>query len=104
LRTFFAETFDLRWSPRLPAATAVCLVFGVDASRGRGRFDEMLAATRSHAYEFVGLSEPQARALAEKLVYQLRVRSKDEPITADWSARRVTADLSTGVVTGARAG
>ena len=83
---------------------ALCLVFGVDAPRGKDSFDETLAETRSHAHEFVGLSEPQARALAEKLGYQLQVRSKDEPITADWSARRMTVDLSTGVVTDARAG
>jgi len=89
---------------RLPTASARCLVFGVDASRGRDGFDETLAATRSHANEFVGLSEPQARALADELSYQLRVRSKDEPITADWSARRVTVDLSTGAVTDARVG
>ena len=105
LRTFSAETLRPRRSPRLPTATALCLVFGVDASGGTGgSFDETLAATRSRAHEFVGLSEPQARALAEKLGYQLRIRSKDEPITADWSARRVTVDLSTGVVTDARAG
>jgi hypothetical protein len=85
-------------------ATSLCLLFGVDASRRRESFDEALAATRSHAQEFIGLSEPQARALAERLGYQLRVRSKDEPITADWSARRMTVDLSTGVVTDARAG
>jgi len=83
---------------------AVCLVFGVDTSGARSSFDETLAATRSHAHEFVGLSEPQARALAEKLGYQLRIRSKDEPITADWVARRMTVDLSTGVVTDAWAG
>jgi hypothetical protein len=88
----------------LLTATALCLVFGMDVSRGRDSFDETLAATRSHAHEFIGLSEPQARALAEKLGYQLRIRSKDEPITADWRARRVTVDLSTGVVTDARAG
>jgi hypothetical protein len=76
----------------------------VDASSARDSFDETLAATRSHAHEFIGLSEPQARALADKLGYELRVRSKDEPITADLSARRMTVDLSTGVVTEARAG
>jgi hypothetical protein len=75
----------------------------VDVSNGSS-FDEALAATRSHAHEFIGLSEVQARALAEKLGYQLRVRSKDEPITTDWSARRVTVDLSTGMVTDAWAG
>ena len=94
----------MQWSPRLPTAGALCLVFGVDASSGSSSFDEALAATRSHAHEFMGLSEVQARALAEKLGYQLRVRSKDQPITTDWSARRVTVDLSTGVVTDARAG
>jgi hypothetical protein len=76
----------------------------VDPSRRRDSFDETLAATRSHTREFLGLSEAQARALAEKLGYQLRVRSDDEPLTADWSARRMTVDLSTGVVTDARAG
>lgn len=101
---FSAETFGPVCSSRLPTATALCLVFGVDASRGRESFDEALAARRSHAHEFIGLSEPHARALAEKLGCQLRVRSKDEPITADWSARRMTVDLSTGVVTDARAG
>jgi hypothetical protein len=88
----------------LPTATALCLVFGMGASRGRDSFDEALAATRSHAHDFIGLSEPQARALAEQLGYQLRIRSKDEPITADWSARRMTVDLSTGLVTDAWAG
>ena len=76
----------------------------MDASRSRASSDEALAATRSHAHEFIGLSEPQARALAEEFGYQLRVRSKDEPITADLSARRMTVDLSTGVVTDAQAG
>ncbi len=94
----------MRPVPRLRTATGPCLVFGVDVSRGRGSFDETLAETRSHAHEFVGLSELQARDLAEKLGYQLRVRSKDEPITADMSARRMTVDLSTGVVTDAWGG
>ena len=33
----------------LATASVRCLVFGVDASRGRDGFDETLAATRSHA-------------------------------------------------------
>jgi hypothetical protein len=76
----------------------------VDSSSGNNGFDEALSATRAHANEFIGLSDAQARALAEKLGYELRVRSKDEPITSDWSARRLTVDLSTGVVTDAWAG
>jgi hypothetical protein len=52
----------------------------------------------------VGLSEVQARALAEELGIELRVRSKDEPITADLRPRRLTVDLSTGVVSDVRAG
>ena len=82
----------------------VCLLFGVESSSTNNRFNEVLAATRSHAPEFMGLSEAEARALAEKLGIELQVRSKDEPITADARARRLTVDLSTGVVTGARAG
>jgi hypothetical protein len=76
----------------------------VESSSSDNRFNEALAATRSHAPEFMGLSEVQARALAEKLGVELRVRSKDQPITADSRARRLTVDLSTGVVTDARAG
>jgi len=91
------------WSLRFPAAE-LCLLFGVESSSSDNRFNEVLAATRSHAPEFMGLSEVPARALAENLGIELRVRSKDEPITADSRARRLTVDLSTGVVTDARAG
>jgi hypothetical protein len=76
----------------------------MESSSTNNRFNEVLAATRSHAPEFMGLSDVQARALAEKLGIELQVRSKDEPITADARARRLTVDLSTGVVTDARAG
>jgi hypothetical protein len=93
-----------QWSPRLPNAAALRIVFAVDASSESRSFDEVLAVTRSHVREFMGLSEVQAVALAEKLGYQLRVRSKDEPITGDLSAQRVTVDVSTGLVTDARAG
>lgn len=104
MRTSSAETLGMRCSRRFPPASVLCLLFGVDASSARDSFDETLAATRSHAHEFIGLSDPQARALADKLGYQLRIRSKGEPITTDLSARRMTVDLSTGVVTDARAG
>jgi hypothetical protein len=112
IRTVIAAIADVfrgrglatRWSPRLPTTRELCLVFGVELSGANAIFNEALAATRSHAPEFIGLSEEQARALAERLGYELRVRSRDEPITADSRARRLTVDLSTGVVTDARAG
>jgi hypothetical protein len=91
-------------SLRFPAAVELCLLFGMESSSTDNRYNEVLAATRSHAPEFMGLSDVQARALAEKLGIELQVRSKDEPITADARARRLTVDLSTGVVTDARAG
>jgi hypothetical protein len=66
----------------------------MESSSGARRFNEVLAATRSHAFEFIGLTEAQARTLAGAFGIELRVRSGDEPITADARPRRLTVDLS----------
>jgi hypothetical protein len=68
-------------------------------------FDATLATTWSHAPEFVGLTESESIALAERLGIELRViRDDHTALRKDLRARRVTVDLRTGTVTQAYAG
>jgi hypothetical protein len=65
--------------------------------RTGSEFETTLAATASHAPEFLGLTESEAIALAGGLRIQLRVIRDDHAVlSADLRARRITADLRTG--------
>ena len=68
-------------------------------------FDAMLAETRSHEQEFIGLTELDAVKLADQLRIELRViRDDHTALHLDLRARRMTVDLRAGVVTAASAG
>ena len=73
--------------------------------RDRDAREAILAATRSHEAEFIGLTEEEATALADRLGLQLRVIRNDHTgLTFDLRHRRMTLDLRTGRVTHAKAG
>jgi hypothetical protein len=68
-------------------------------------FEVMIAETRAHLPQFMGLAEVEALALAEQLDLEIRVlHSPGQPVTMDYRPRRVTVDVSTGSVTKASAG
>jgi len=65
----------------------------------------ILAETRSHEPEFLGLTETEAVALADRLGLELRVIRNDQTnLTLDLRHRRMTVDLRTGNVASAKAG
>lgn len=68
-------------------------------------FETALAETRSHEAEFIGLTEPEAASLADRLGLELRVVRHDHTaLHLDLRSRRITVDLRTGKVTSAEAG
>ena len=67
-------------------------------------WDAVLRETRSHHREFVGLSELEAQALAERLGLELRVVPPDGAVSADLRPRRMTVALAGGRVTKAFGG
>lgn len=68
-------------------------------------FDAALAETRSHEVEFIGLTESEATALADRLGIELRViRDDHTALHLDLRSRRITVDVRTGRVTTAQAG
>jgi hypothetical protein len=67
--------------------------------------DAEIARTRAREPEFLGLTEPEAVALADRLGLQLRVlHAPDDAMTMDYRPSRITVDVSTGSVTRAFAG
>jgi hypothetical protein len=78
---------------------------GSDHQDIRRTVDAAHAETRAHEADFLGLTEPDAQALADHLDIELRViRDDDTALHLDFRPRRVTVDLRTGVVTLAEAG
>jgi hypothetical protein len=68
-------------------------------------WDEVLAATRRHESEFLGLDVDEAVALADRLGLVLRLITPEVTgLHLDLRPRRITLDVRTGKVTEARAG
>jgi hypothetical protein len=70
-------------------------------------FDEamqVLAETRSHVDEFLGLTREGADELATRLSLQLRIVEPGRALSADLRPRRMTVTITDGFVTAASAG
>jgi hypothetical protein len=77
----------------------------VERERLRDEFDATFAETKSHEQEFIGLNEPEAASLAERLGVELRViRDDHTALHLDLRTQRITVDVRTGRVTRAEAG
>jgi hypothetical protein len=58
--------------------------------------DPVLAATKSHADEFLGWSEDEARKLADELGFTLRVVPPGGAVSLDLRPRRMTVIVERG--------